>query len=136
MADNDRPGNYPEITVGHWWARIHDIIAYLARSEAREVRRNDPHLLIDEHAAVTNGTQVVTYSPTIDHALITSIICYSQNSGAVLQIGLRQIPVVQGLTVISGIDMLVRGQAAFWLTPSVAGNLYVEIMGTQVQEVK
>lgn len=120
------PGKYHE---EHWWKLLCDIRAALIEQYKFTLKSTDVETLIDEYA-YTNGLQLTVPAQTQNPVVITSIIVYSQNSGATLMIEDRPIPVPQGLSQLTSINMFRREGRSATLTATAAGNLFVELMGT------
>src|SRR5205807_9494330 len=113
-------------THEHWWRRVGEIASALMRIDKRDSAHDDPALYIDERTPLTNGLQVGVLAQSTNPVVVTSIITYSQNASATLNIGDRSIPVPQGLFVFSDILMFVNEALTITLTTTISGSMFLE----------
>lgn len=126
------PADHPIHNPAHWWQALTDIRTLLSRINTRDSRKVDLRVHVDEFQSIPSDTFLQLQPTSSDSVLVSSVIVASSNSGGVLRIGDRVIPVPQGVTVLSALDLILRGQVAVTLTATVAGALFVEIMGTEL----
>lgn len=126
------PADHPIHNPAHWWQALTDIRTLLSRINTRDSRKVDLRVHVDEFQSIPSDTFLQLQPTSSDSVLVSSVIVASGNSGGVLRIGDRVIPVPQGITVLSALDLILRGQVAVTLTATVAGALFVEIMGTEL----
>lgn len=127
-----RPEQPHAITSHHFWGRLGSIWAALRRLDMRDAQRDDITLYVDEYVPPTIGLSLPIPCQVTNPIIIESFIAYSSAGAATVQIGDHQIPVVQGLTVVSSVSMLRREAIPSSITTAVAGTLYLEIMGRQI----
>lgn len=126
------PDSPPIDNPHHWYRLISDIRLFLARADRRATIEANVNRLIDEYAFGANVTQIVVNPQVLNPILVTSIIAVSSAATATITIGMRQIPIPQGTTVINDISMQLRPKEyPLILATAVAGNLYLEVMGEE-----
>lgn len=131
IEDQTSRPEQPHVHSHHFWRRLGDIFAVLARMDKRGADAEDLNLIVDEYGSVA-GTSLMVMAQTTNPVIIESIIIQSIGGTAVLQIADRApIAIAAGLTVISSISLLRKEQANSTLIGSGTTFLSLEIMGVE-----
>jgi hypothetical protein len=126
------PAAPPIDSPEHWYSLIRDIRMFLARADRRATNRDNVNRLIDEYTSGVGVTQITVNPQITNPILVSSIIAVSSAGTATLTAGMRSIPLLQGVTVMNGLTMQLRGKEyPLTLTGSVSGNLFLEIMAEE-----
>lgn len=126
----DRPD--PDIRPVHWWRKLLELTAILRRIDERQENANAFRLAIDEKSpfnAEAAQTTVVAACQTTAPTVITGFIAVTSAATGIIQIGDSQFPVNQGTTIQSGLTIIRRNAQNSTLTTTVAGTLFLEVMG-------
>lgn len=126
----DRPE--PEIRPIHWWQKLLELTTILRRIDERQANADTFRLAIDEKSPYNAEAVQLSVSAayqTTAPVVITGFIAVSSGSAATLQIGDSQFPVNQGTTIQTGLTIIRRNAVASTLTATVAGVMYLEVMG-------
>lgn len=114
------------------WEKILQELKQISYNASVPLSAVDTYVFVDEFVDNPNSTTIVATDQMISYPILaTSIVCaIPATATGTLQIGLRKIPLTAGIQPgLANIAMIIYPQDIISVTSTVAGDIYLEIMG-------